>query len=154
MLLSVDPSAHPFRRKVPYRVALHITTESSMERKGLTDGDDSRVPTITSSDDEKKVRATMAEPLRTEEHHLTIQYRKKLKSCCVCNRGTHLQWKYANSRETRFRMCQGCARRKGGNYRTSLERWLRGYRPHLIHRIGLAAFEQAFPPVEAGGLAD
>ncbi len=49
-----------------------------------------------------------------------IEYMQKKKLCEHCQRGTHLRWEFGQNKFARFRICQGCAKRRGDSYRFAL----------------------------------
>lgn len=53
-----------------------------------------------------------------------IRYFQKEKNCCDCNNPTHLTWTTVIA-HIRFRLCQGCARRRGNIYEYALNQFLR-----------------------------
>ena len=46
-----------------------------------------------------------------------IQRTEKKGNCCICNRGTHLLW---STGPIDYRLCQGCAKRRGGIYLSTI----------------------------------
>jgi len=52
-----------------------------------------------------------------------IQRTEKKGNCADCNRGTHLLWTSPN---IDYRLCQGCAKRRGPAYRTTVNLFVEG----------------------------
>jgi len=50
-----------------------------------------------------------------------IQRTEKKGNCSDCNRGTHLLWTSPN---IDYRLCQGCAKKRGGAYRETIKNFV------------------------------
>src|SRR5689334_17191738 len=53
-----------------------------------------------------------------------IRHTKKEKNCADCNNPTHLEWTSPIA-HMRYRLCQGCAKRRGNIYQIAIERFTR-----------------------------